>query len=804
MLHQPTKFNFFVPAEFTKSGETGEMVISGVCSSKTEDTDGETLDPAGFDFAPLLEKGYFNWNHQANKTSSAILGRPTSAKVINGGQDFFVEGKLYKGLEEARAVYNLAKTLENEDPTRRLGFSIEGHATDRDPINPKRIRKATITGIAITHCPKNANTLLNIMKGEYQEPFVEVKELEEVEVLNNDIEKGGHGSGRKLTQGSQVYYNKTIGGVKHNLQGKHLESDSDGKYHHIRSTTGDLHYVPSSDITHHDFGQGKVPFNKSDEEVETEKSMDSSSTPLPESVEGTPKPSLKTEQEKNLEKGGDTDHIIGITNSGKNINYEPLHEDHKVYTQQDHVDAAKRHEKYSDIAYRQGKGHEIVGHHDSAARYHWKESHKFFGEVNKSSASNIIKSEENESEKGNAKQSERVVGKTRSGKEVYESTGHKSHYAFDKDDHEDASNLHLEEAGMLWKLGKKDEAFSAARRAENHKTRAKKAKSGEKTEVKKSEIFDQIFKNYTQDIEKSEKIYKFIQSVNEKTNPMPKEITEDVLNKAFELLDESILKSESSDVDDKDKKEDYDKKDELMKDGNKKKPFDKDAEEDAKSQIKDGKKEDEVCDDMMAKGYDMAETQTAVAKLCAEYTASKDGDKGTGTPVTVDGIKKGEEVLELLKITESFEKSQTNLVESLDKKFSALTTILKSQIDRNIEFEKSLVEIKEGYEQSLGELKKSIETIDKPPYPRKTVTSLNVLEKFQKSEGADKRQLYRLGDPTDRANLVNVIFQKAQEAQQLGRPNEQLEKAVSDLEISKSMHPSMLPILNSWGIQIAE
>lgn len=757
MLHQPTKFNFFVPAEFTKSGETGEMVISGVCSSKTEDTDGETLDPAGFDFAPLLEKGYFNWNHQANKTSSAILGRPTSAKVINGGQDFFVEGKLYKGLEEARAVYNLAKTLENEDPTRRLGFSIEGHATDRDPINPKRIRKATITGIAITHCPKNSNTLLSIMKGEYSEPFVEVEGLDEIEVLSKS---------------------KDYKQLLKNVLARHKGCSPE-------------------EITEQDLDEA------GERTLETLKSMDATSIPLPESVEGAPKPSLKTEQEKNLEKGG-TDHIIGLTDSGKNINYEPLHEDHKVYTQQDHVDAAKRHEKYSDIAYRQGKSHEIVSHHDNAARHHWKESHKFFGEVNKSRVSNIIKSEENESEKGNAKQSERVVGKTKSGKEVYESTGHKSHYAFDKDDHEDASNLHLEEAGMLWKLGKKDEAFSAARRAENHKTRAKKAKSGEKTEVKKSEIFDQIFKNYTQDIEKSEKIYKFIQSVNEKTNPMPKEITEDVLNKAFELLDESILKSESSDVDDKDKKEDYDKKDELMKDGNKKKPFDKDAEEDAKSQIKDGKKEDEVCDDMMAKGYDMAETQTAVAKLCAEYTAGKDGGEGTGTPVTVDGIKKGEEVSELLKITESFEKSQTNLVESLDKKFSALTTILKSQIDRNIEFEKSLVEIKEGYEQSLGELKKSIETIDKPPYPRKTVTSLNVLEKFQKSEGADKRQLYRLGDPIDRANLVNIIFQKAQEAQQLGRPNEQLEKAVSDLEISKSMHPSILPILNSWGIQIAE
>lgn len=152
------------------------MEISGICSSHTEDSDGEFLDPTGFDFAPLLEKGFFNWNHQANKDASAILGRPTEASVVNGGRDFHVKGYLYKGSDQAKAVYQLAQVLENEDPTRRLGFSIEGQALERDPINKKRVRKARITGIAITHCPKNANTLLSIMKGEYAEPFVEVEE----------------------------------------------------------------------------------------------------------------------------------------------------------------------------------------------------------------------------------------------------------------------------------------------------------------------------------------------------------------------------------------------------------------------------------------------------------------------------------------------------------------------------------------------------------------------------------------------------------------------------------------------------
>lgn len=178
------KFNFFIPASFEKAGEEGEMRIKGVCSSAVKDSDDEILDPSGFDFQSLLQSGFYNWNHQANKEPGAILGRPTIAKVINNGRDFYTEGFLYKGLPKARDVFDLAHTLEREDPERALGFSIEGQAIERDPINPKRIKRARITGIAITHCPKNPNTLLSIIKGEYSEPFVEEKQVEVVvEVL---------------------------------------------------------------------------------------------------------------------------------------------------------------------------------------------------------------------------------------------------------------------------------------------------------------------------------------------------------------------------------------------------------------------------------------------------------------------------------------------------------------------------------------------------------------------------------------------------------------------------------------------
>ena len=96
-MKKNSKFNFFVPLEFEKSGEDeGERVkIKGICSTDAEDSDGEVLIPSGFDFKPLLETGFLNWNHQAKNTSSAICGEPTKAEVVDDGKSLYIEGFLY-------------------------------------------------------------------------------------------------------------------------------------------------------------------------------------------------------------------------------------------------------------------------------------------------------------------------------------------------------------------------------------------------------------------------------------------------------------------------------------------------------------------------------------------------------------------------------------------------------------------------------------------------------------------------------------------------------------------------------------
>jgi len=185
------KFNFFVPLSFEKGtdGKGASVVkIKGVASSEAEDSDGETLIPAGFDFGPLLKTGFLNWNHQAGKSAKAICGEPTSAKIINNGKDFYIEGFLYPNAQ-GKEVADLAETLEMYSPNRRLGFSIEGQATEKDPMNEKRITKARITGVAITQSPKNPNTLMSIIKGETDDLYIEDEELTDEEKKKQEEEK---------------------------------------------------------------------------------------------------------------------------------------------------------------------------------------------------------------------------------------------------------------------------------------------------------------------------------------------------------------------------------------------------------------------------------------------------------------------------------------------------------------------------------------------------------------------------------------------------------------------------------------
>lgn len=176
-LHPQSDFNFWIPVNFEKSKNerTGkeEMKIRGIASTSDEDQEGEELIPLGFELDKFIKEGFVNWNHQAKSDPSKIIGEPTLAKVDSKGR-LYVEAKLYDNHPLAKSVWELANTLQKNNSSRKLGWSIEGKALERDPMNPKRITKAKILGVAVTHLPVNANTILEVVKGQQKEDYVEL------------------------------------------------------------------------------------------------------------------------------------------------------------------------------------------------------------------------------------------------------------------------------------------------------------------------------------------------------------------------------------------------------------------------------------------------------------------------------------------------------------------------------------------------------------------------------------------------------------------------------------------------------
>ena len=72
-MSKNNNFRFWIPLdEISKSkDEQGNVVMKfgGLASTKRRDTDGETLDPAGFEIDYLKEKGIINWNHNKKPLS---------------------------------------------------------------------------------------------------------------------------------------------------------------------------------------------------------------------------------------------------------------------------------------------------------------------------------------------------------------------------------------------------------------------------------------------------------------------------------------------------------------------------------------------------------------------------------------------------------------------------------------------------------------------------------------------------------------------------------------------------------------
>lgn len=158
------RFGFDIDCEvFEKAGPDGQdWRIGGFVSTNDLDRQSETLLQEGLDFGSFLKSGFFNDNH--DQATDAVLGYPTQASLRelgDGRKGWYVEGYLLKGYDRSQRIWDLAKALQKVD--RKLGFSVEGSILERDPVNPKIVRKAIVREVAITRCPINTSTALNVL-----------------------------------------------------------------------------------------------------------------------------------------------------------------------------------------------------------------------------------------------------------------------------------------------------------------------------------------------------------------------------------------------------------------------------------------------------------------------------------------------------------------------------------------------------------------------------------------------------------------------------------------------------------------
>lgn len=176
-------FNFWVPLEDdggfiekaakTEKGDSRRyenMYLAGMASNNAKDSEGEVLEPSGYDLSRFLKSGFINFEHKSKNDPKYLIGEPVAAEVK--GDEFHVKGKLYKDSEIARNLWDTVIMMKSSGASRKLGWSIEGRATERSISDPKKITKALITGIALTFNPVNTNSYADICKGEQKEDLV--------------------------------------------------------------------------------------------------------------------------------------------------------------------------------------------------------------------------------------------------------------------------------------------------------------------------------------------------------------------------------------------------------------------------------------------------------------------------------------------------------------------------------------------------------------------------------------------------------------------------------------------------------
>lgn len=158
----PFQIDFPIEVWEKAGAEAGkERRIGGIISTEHKDKQGEVVLQRGLDFSDFLRNGWLNDNH--SRETTGVVGYPSKVenRRHNGKAATYMEGYLIPGYDKSDEIWRLAQSLQKTN--RRLGFSIEGKVQERTGADGKTIAAAHVSNVAITNCPVNTVTGLEIV-----------------------------------------------------------------------------------------------------------------------------------------------------------------------------------------------------------------------------------------------------------------------------------------------------------------------------------------------------------------------------------------------------------------------------------------------------------------------------------------------------------------------------------------------------------------------------------------------------------------------------------------------------------------
>lgn len=176
--HYDDPIRMWVPIEFVEpdtlmKGSSDEWPaayeVRGIVSSAAVDLDGETIDQAGINWSPFMMPcpmtgkplAPLTWGHPNRGIN--VIGRGSSIHRMNmpdGTPATALIGQIMTGHPMGRDACTLQKAASAAGLP-GLGFSIEGNATKRDPMNRRRILQCTVWSVAVDPSPRNGQALLD-------------------------------------------------------------------------------------------------------------------------------------------------------------------------------------------------------------------------------------------------------------------------------------------------------------------------------------------------------------------------------------------------------------------------------------------------------------------------------------------------------------------------------------------------------------------------------------------------------------------------------------------------------------------